>query len=136
MTAKRIVTEADFRKPEFLDAKIEDYEFRSDGKLVRKDRWEKAVMSLSEIVGLSTRDFEIEALIVAVSAIAVDAEGWTSVESLMPDMDVRVDMRLRCGSVLKGGLFQHSTGEGFKWNGLTLNDQVVDWREFSTDSEK
>ena len=37
----REVTEADFRMPEFKDAEPKDYEFRADGKIVRKDRWEK-----------------------------------------------------------------------------------------------
>lgn len=40
---RRQVAELDFRLPEFRDAKVEDYEFREDGKLVRKDRWESAV---------------------------------------------------------------------------------------------
>lgn len=46
---ERVVTEADFRMPEFRDAKPGDYEFNGDGELVRKDRWERAVR---EIAGL------------------------------------------------------------------------------------
>ena len=34
----RTVTEEDFRMPEFRGAKVEDYKFRKDGKIVRKDR--------------------------------------------------------------------------------------------------
>ena len=39
----RMVTEEDFRMPEFRGAKVEDYEFRKDGKIVRKDRWERGI---------------------------------------------------------------------------------------------
>lgn len=46
---KREVTEADFRKPELRDAKVEDYEFDGTGEVVRKDRWETAVR---RIVGM------------------------------------------------------------------------------------
>lgn len=62
----RTVTEQDFRMPEFRDAKVEDYEFREDGKLVRKDRWQRAVWSITSIVGMSVREFEIEDVVEAV----------------------------------------------------------------------
>ena len=55
----RTVTEVDFRKPEFKHAKIEDYEFRDDGELVRKDRWEAAVRAIAAALKINTRDFEI-----------------------------------------------------------------------------
>lgn len=53
----RPVTEFDFRAKEFQhpDIKPEDYEFRSDGVLVRKDRWERAIHQLAR-----TREFEID----------------------------------------------------------------------------
>ena len=63
---KREVTERDFRAPEFSDAKVEDYEFRSDGKLVRKDRWEMGIQRIREIVGISAREFEITEVVQAV----------------------------------------------------------------------
>ncbi len=66
----RQVTEKDFRMPEFIDAKPEDYEFREDGKLVRKDRWYRAVISIASIVGISVREFEIEDVIESVRKIA------------------------------------------------------------------
>lgn len=48
----REVTEQDFRMPEFRDAKVEDYEFRSsDQKLVRKDRWQTGIHRLSAALG-------------------------------------------------------------------------------------
>lgn len=55
----RQVTERDFRQPEFADAKVEDYEFRSDGKLVRKDRWEQGLRNVVSALGMSRSDFEI-----------------------------------------------------------------------------
>ena len=56
----RRVTEQDFRCPEFRDANPEDYEFRPDGKIVRKDRWEQGIRSIVSILGLSRNEFEIE----------------------------------------------------------------------------
>ncbi len=58
--SQREVTEQDFRMPEYRDAKPEDYEFRADGKLVRKDRWERGIRSIVGILGMSRDDFEIE----------------------------------------------------------------------------
>lgn len=56
----REVTEQDFRAPEFVGAKVEDYEFRPDGKLVRKDRWETGFRELADLFGVGPRDeFEI-----------------------------------------------------------------------------
>lgn len=69
MPNTKIVTERDFRKPEFADAKIEDYEFRSDGVLVRKDRWENAVRNIASLLGINTRSFEIDEVVNAVSAL-------------------------------------------------------------------
>lgn len=65
----REVTERDFRYPDFRDAKVEDYEFRSDGKLVRKDRWEMAIHRLRSILGDFRREFEIDDVLSAVRAI-------------------------------------------------------------------
>lgn len=56
----RAVTENDFRCPEFRDVKPEDYEFRADGKIVRKDRWETGIRKIVGIIGMSRDEFEIE----------------------------------------------------------------------------
>lgn len=66
----RKVTEDDFRMKEFVGAKIEDYEFRDDGKLVRKDRWYCAVIQIASIVGVSVRDFEIDDVVDSVRKLA------------------------------------------------------------------
>ncbi|MNJ24237.1 hypothetical protein D3C77_186460 [compost metagenome] len=41
----REVAELDFRRPEFRNARVEDYEFRDDGTIVRKDRWVTGIHS-------------------------------------------------------------------------------------------
>jgi hypothetical protein len=48
--ADRPVTERDLRMPEFRDVEPSDLEFRSDGKIVRKDRWEQAVFRVASLV--------------------------------------------------------------------------------------
>jgi hypothetical protein len=64
---EREVTELDFRLPEYRNAKIKDYEWRADGKLVRKDRWESGIHSIAEILGLNKREgFEIDDIVEAV----------------------------------------------------------------------
>lgn len=71
MTTKKDVTEVDFRMPEFRDADPADYEFREDGKIVRKDRWENAVRTIAGIVGYNARTgFEIEDVIDRVKLLA------------------------------------------------------------------
>lgn len=49
--------------PEFRDASPEDYEFRADGKLVRKDRWEWGIREIVGILNLNGSDFEISEII-------------------------------------------------------------------------
>lgn len=39
----RAVTAEDFIIPRFRGKNPEDYEFRADGEIVRKDRWEKGI---------------------------------------------------------------------------------------------
>ena len=55
----RKVTENDLRCPEFRDVSPEDYEFRADGKIVRKDRWEQGIRSIVSILEMSRDEFEI-----------------------------------------------------------------------------
>ena len=60
------VTEKDFREEKFKFAKVEDYEFRTDGEIVRKDRWEAAVRAMAVALKINTRDFEIVQVVQAV----------------------------------------------------------------------
>lgn len=59
----REVTEMDFRCPEFRNAKVADYEFRDDGALVRKDRWEMGIRAIVSILEMSRDDFEISDIV-------------------------------------------------------------------------
>jgi len=66
---QRTVTEQDFRAPEYQGAKPEDYEFRADGVLVRKDRWERGMREIADILQLATArtGFEIADVVEAVA---------------------------------------------------------------------
>lgn len=80
----REVTEEDFRMPEFRGARVEDYEFRDDGKLVRKDRWEMGIQKIRSLLGDNRRNFEIDDVVRAVEALVatvpprddVDEDGY------------------------------------------------------------
>lgn len=72
--SKEQVTERDIRMPEFKDARLEDLEFRADGKIVRKDRWETGIHSIRSILGDSRREFEISDVINAVRALVATIE--------------------------------------------------------------
>lgn len=65
----RKVTERDFRRPEFRDSDPSDYEFRGDGKIVRKDRWETGIRRVQFALGMNTREFEIDDVVNAVKAL-------------------------------------------------------------------
>ncbi|HDS1695789.1 MULTISPECIES: hypothetical protein [unclassified Pseudomonas] len=95
----RPVTEQDFRRPEFRDAKVEDYEFRRDGALVRKDRWEQGIHRIHSIVGRRGRDFEISEVVEAVEQLKGQ---WLSASHDNDPESEWIDVRLRCGSVLAG----------------------------------
>lgn len=82
----RAVTERDIRMPEFRDARLEDLEFRADGKVVRKDRWETAIYAIRSALGDQRREFEIDDVVSAVEALVArvsstpddDSEGHES----------------------------------------------------------
>lgn len=66
---KREVTERDLRIPEFRDANLGDLEFREDGKIVRKDRWEVGIHRIRLALGDRHREFEIDDVVQAVEAM-------------------------------------------------------------------
>ena len=129
---KRQVTEQDCRMPEFRDAKPEDYEFRDDGKLVRKDRWETAVRSICSLVGMSVREFEIPDVITAVEQLAEDQQGWCAIENYgTPDENCTVDVRLIDGTRLRKVTYKADV-KAFMWKHgeqTVVLDFVVAWRE-------
>lgn len=57
MTNSREVTELDLRMPEFRnpDLKLKDLEFREDGKVVRKDRWETGLRRIASRISMPTK---------------------------------------------------------------------------------
>lgn len=69
----RAVTERDFRIPEFRDANVEDYEFRSDGKLVRKDRFQTGMRDIAWLFFSS--DYEIPDVVDRVEFVKGLADG-------------------------------------------------------------
>lgn len=71
----REVTEADFRLPQYRDAKPEDYEFRKDGVLVRKDRWETSMKKIASLFDVDMRaGFECDALVFSVEVLIEKAK--------------------------------------------------------------
>lgn len=118
------VTERDFRQPEFRDAKVEDYEFRADGKLVRKDRWEMAVQTIRGIVGLNAREFEIDEVIGAVRGL-MDENGFEYQDSVEEAGDY--DIILEDRSILRRATWQ-SEGERWVWRCLSIPN-VIGWKE-------
>jgi len=70
MTAPRKVTERDLRAPEFQDCEPEDMEWRADGTLARKDRWEQGMRTIASIVGIGVRGkWEIAEVVEAVKKL-------------------------------------------------------------------
>lgn len=74
MGFERRVTLEDFIMPEFRGKNPDDYEFRDDGKIVRKDRWENGIhrihtMLMSAGVMPDAPDFEIDDVIEAVRSL-------------------------------------------------------------------
>ncbi len=123
----RQVTEQDFRRPEFRDAKIEDYEFRADGALVRKDRWEQGIHRIHGIIGRRGREFEISEVVEAVEKLKGH---WLEAEHDEDPGSDWIDVRLRCGSVLAGcartGTFEYRWPFGqFNFTSKDFGTEIV-----------
>lgn len=122
----RKVTEQDFRMPEFRNAKVEDYEFRADGKLVRKDRWEQGIHSIVSILGRNNRDFEIPDIVDEVRKISKGLAGWD--RDYAPDEDVVADILLVDGSILRGAKYDEGS-KSWEWQQTTVTLEVEGWQE-------
>lgn len=75
MSGKREVAERDLRAPEFAEGSPEDYEFRADGKIVRKDRWERGIRRIVSILDMARSDFEIDDVVEKVRQLKESSEG-------------------------------------------------------------
>jgi hypothetical protein len=114
----RTVIEADFRLPEFRDAKTEDYEFRADGKIVRKDRFVTGMNKIASVLDLNGRHgFEIEDVIGKVKLLMDEKAGWHDITSLddadwgyhlgrenPPEFDAKLKDGSICRTATRGGV--------------------------------
>jgi len=127
------VTERDLRLPEFKDAKLEDLEFRNDGKIVRKDRWETGIRKIAYATGFNSRSgFEIEEVIAKVEHHFAGETLWCAVSETEPEdwpsADEPIDIKIEDGSVIQK-VTRQPDGT-FKWLcGLVNKIQVTHWRE-------
>lgn len=97
------VTERDLRMPEFRDADPSELEFRSDGKIVRKDRWERGIRQIAAILCLDGMEgFEIEDLVEEVRKLdkVTDANEGCSVTATdaIRDLELALLMNLKVGA--------------------------------------
>lgn len=129
------VTEIDFRKPEFRDAKVEDYERRDDGAIVRKDRWKRAVESIRFLVGVDGGEYEIPEVVAAVEILSADQRGWQEPDNGqffskddLPPNGATVDVRLEDDSILRK-VTHIRKNEHWLWNGAPVPLRVVAWKE-------
>ncbi len=123
----RPVTELDFRMPEFRDAKPEDYEFRGDGKIVRKDRFERGIYKIASLLSLNGRaGFEIEDVIRTVENLAEESTNW---QAELTDEDwaygkpPKIDVKLDCGSILRN--VTRNTDGTFDWEGRAVPGLIM-----------
>jgi hypothetical protein len=65
----RDVMERDLRAAEFSDGKPDEYEFRSDGKIVRKDRFQRGMRDIATIVFGCGHDYEIADVVKAIHGL-------------------------------------------------------------------
>lgn len=126
MREQRMVTERDFRKEEFKDAKPEDYEFRADGEVVRKDRWERAIKSIAFAAGFGGRkEWEISDVVKRVREVFADEEAWMAIERIdWRDVgpSATFDVRLEDGSELKSAKVEPDGR--LSWQGAPILWQV------------
>lgn len=122
---EREVTERDFRMPEYLDAKVDDYEWREDGKLVRKDRWITGMRQIVSAVRVS-RDYEISDVVSAVEKIAFYVEHWEDALEDAPSKESGLTVRMDDDSILHDVCYDRKNKK-WSWRGFSL-DQVVSWR--------
>ena len=116
--------------PEFRDAVPEDYEFRADDKLVRKDRWESAVNSIRYLVGINSREFEISEVVDAVREMVADRDNW--VDFILQNLDdhpnngEKCDIKFKDDGVLLNTYYQELS-RTWVWRKMEFQENVVAW---------
>lgn len=122
---QREVTERDFRAPEYLDAKVDEYEWREDGKLVRKDRWITGIRQIVSAVRVK-RDYEIPDVVAAVEKMAFYVDHWEDALEDAPSKETDLTVRMDDDSILHDVSYDRKN-KTWSWRGFNL-DQVVSWR--------
>lgn len=61
--SSRTVTELDLRAPAFREGEPSEYEFRSDGQIVRKDRFARGIRDIVAILFGARHEYEISDVI-------------------------------------------------------------------------
>jgi len=80
----RDVTERDLRDPKYGMGEPEEFEFRDDGSIARKDRWEMGIRRIATAVGARSRDtFEIDDVVSRVK----DMADWLASPSPSPNSE-------------------------------------------------
>lgn len=128
----RAVTESDFRMPEYRNAIPEDYEFRPDGALVRKDRWENGIHSIRVLVGLSATNFEIVDVVNSVSKLVKEKKSWQPIQDGKFKNGDRANIRLECGSVLMNAEYNPHTCCNWIWKNAEVPCSVVAFQQIDS----
>lgn len=129
--ADREVTERDFRRPEFEHADPKDYEFRDDGKIVRKDRWRVGIFRIASEFGFCSRaGFEV-AEVVAMAEEMADRRWFKVDEEDYPKPDGTYIGVNSAGFV---GAFNEIDDDGVCWmvtpeGPLKVLSDLVWWRK-------
>lgn len=123
--APREVTERDFRAPDYLDARVEDYEWREDDKLVRKDRWITGIRHIASAMG-SSREYEIPDVVADVEKMAFYVNHWEDAVEYAPSSRSGLTVRMDDDSILHDVSYDHKK-KVWSWRGFQL-DKVLHWR--------
>lgn len=67
---KKSVTERDLRDPKYGDGDPDEFEFRDDGSIARKDRWEMGIRSIASAVNVMAKGWEVKDVVDKVQELA------------------------------------------------------------------
>lgn len=131
----RIVVESDFRKDEFRDAIASDYEFSGDGSLVRKDRWQMAINTIRNLVGIDGRKYEIADVIAAVRKLVdvavITDDVWVNANEYLPNNSGMImNIKLTSGTILLDATY-NGIVLGWEHMGSHYTSAVSAWEDKS-----